>query len=55
MVAQPSFLTTLVADFAESLKAADAKRPQAVNQREEMRVAKPAEYASVEVAVPYGL
>ncbi len=75
MDAQPSFLTALVTDFANGLKAADARRPQAVNQRsekvfqagigphseaqtarlvlKEMRAAKPAEYASVEVAVPY--
>jgi hypothetical protein len=31
----PSFLTVFVADFADGLKAADAKQPQAVDQRSE--------------------
>ena len=35
MAVPPSFLTAFVADFADGLKAADAKQPQAVNQRSE--------------------
>ena len=35
MATPPSFLTAFVADFADGLKAADAKQPQAVNQRSE--------------------
>jgi hypothetical protein len=35
VAAPPSFLTAFVANFADGLKAADAKQPQAVNQRSE--------------------
>ncbi len=35
MPGQRSFLTGFVADFADGLRAADAKQPQAVNQRSE--------------------
>src|SRR5437867_2671841 len=35
MTTPPSFLTAFVANFADGLKAADAKQPQAVNQRSE--------------------
>ncbi len=35
MPAQRGFLSAFVADFADGLRAADAKRPQAVNQRTE--------------------
>ena len=35
MTAPPSFLTAFVANFADGLKAADGKQPQAVNQRSE--------------------
>ena len=35
MATPPSFLTAFVADFADGLKGADAKQPQAVNQRSE--------------------
>jgi hypothetical protein len=35
VAAPPNFLAAFVADFADGLKAADAKQPQAVNQRSE--------------------